>query len=421
MTYYSAVIILTWLALITLCVLAIENDRLPTEKKRVLCLTYVIVGLAALAEWLGLYYNGNPEISPWLIKSVKCADYVLTPLAGGVVLVQFESRESIRTLIYTVMAFNTGFQLISITTDWMIEISPANFYSHGQLYPVYVALYVFMLFLIAAEYLRYGLKFRKQNGLSLFSTTMIFVVGIALQEMVGGGIRTAYLGLTLGAAMLFIHNSEYAQIAADDTLKEQRFKILMSQIKPHFLYNTLGAIQELCISNPEEAAKATAKFSRYLRGNMDTLGNPDLIPFEKELEHTKLYLDLEKVRFEDSLNIEFDINETNFSVPALSLQPIAENAVRHGARGRRQSVGRVKISTHSTRSTWQIIVEDNGPGFDPKKVKINDEERSHIGITNVRERLHEMCDGDLLIDSEPGKGTKVTIVIPKYPKEDLKY
>ena len=413
MTYYSAVIILTWLALITLTVLAIENDRLTKNKKIVLCSTYMVVAFAALAEWMGIMLSGNVDYSPWLLKGVKCADYILTPLAGGVILVQFENREPTRTLIISVMVFNALFQLLSLGTDWMIRVDDQNRYSHGQLYLVYVALYVFMLVLIAIEYIRYGLSFRKQNTFSLFLTIFLIFLGIIMQEVIGGGIRTAYLALALGAAMLFIHNTEYAQIAADDRLKEQRFKILMSQIKPHFLYNTLGAIQELCTSNPEEAADATAKFSRYLRGNMDSLGNPDLIPFEKELEHTQLYLDLEKVRFEDALNIEFDITCTDFEIPALSLQPIAENAVRHGARGRRRGVGTVKISTESLPEHYAITVEDNGPGFDPKAVKTNDDERSHIGITNVRDRLHEMCGGELLIDSEPGKGTRATILIPK--------
>lgn len=413
MTYYTAVIILTWMALIILSVLALENDRITTQQKKILCLTYMAVAAAALAEWLGIMFNGNPDVSPWLIKIVKCADYILTPLAGGVILVQFGSREPVRTLILTVIFFNTGFQVASLGTDWMIKLNEQNYYSHGKLYMLYVVLYVFMLFLIAAEYLRYGYRFRKQNTLSLFLTIIMIFVGIILQEVIGGGIRTAYLGLALGAAMLFIHNSEYSQMATDDTLKEQRFRILMSQIKPHFLYNTLGAIQELCLSDPTQAMHATATFSRYLRGNMDSLSYTGLIPFEKELEHTRLYLELEKMRFEDALRIISDIRCTNFEVPPLTLQPIAENAVRHGVRGRRGGIGTVRLSTGETPDSYLVTVEDNGPGFDPSKPPKSKDGESHVGITNVRERLAEMCGGKLIIDSQPGKGTRATIVIPK--------
>ncbi len=413
MTYYTSVIIMTWIALFVLAILAIENDRLTKNKKRVLCFTYLIVGLAALAEWLGVTFNGSEAISYWTLKSIKCADYILTPLAGGIILAQFESKEPLRTIIWSVMVFNTCFQLVSLSTDWMIEINDQNYYTHGQLYMVYVTLYVFMLSLMVLEYVRYGFEFRRQNTLSLFFTFVLIAFGIIAQEVFGSGIRTAYLGLAMGAAMLFIHNSEFVQMSADDTLKEQRFKILMSQIKPHFLYNTLGAIQELCESDPKAAAKATATFSRYLRGNMDSLGNTQLIPFEKELMHTRLYLDLEKMRFEDALQVSFDIQCSDFTLPALTLQPVAENAVRHGARGKRHGTGTVNISTREFPDRYTVIVEDNGPGFDPKKIKRDDDERSHIGIVNVRERLNEMCGGRLVIESERGKGTKATIVIPK--------
>jgi LytS/YehU family sensor histidine kinase len=270
-----------------------------------------------------------------------------------------------------------------------------------------------MFTLIGMEYLAYGYRFRKQNSASLAAILCLMVLGTVFQEAVSSSLRTAYLGLTLGLAMLFIHNTEYSQLDADDRLKEQRFRILMSQIKPHFLYNTLGAIQELCMSDPHEAMLAISTFSRYLRGNMDSLSESGLIPFEKELEHTKLYLQLEKMRFEDALQIEYDIRCTEFDVPSLTLQPIAENAVRHGARGKPQPVGKVKISAEETEDKYVITIEDNGPGFNAKKQAQKDDDRSHVGIENVRERLHSMCEGKLLYDSVPGRGTKAFIIIPK--------
>ena len=414
MSYYTAVSILSWASLAVLGILVAENDRLPRKQKRVLYIAYIVVALAALAEWMGLYLNGNPDYSPWAIRVVKCADYILTPLVGGVIAMQFDSRTINSLFIGVLIEVNTVFQIVSLFTGWMIRVDSTNHYSHGPLYNAYMIMYLVLIFLVILEYFIYGQNYRRQNRVSLYASMITVIAGIMMQEMIGGGIRTAYLAITLGMALLFIHVTEFRQLESDDALQEQRFRILMSQIKPHFLYNTLGAIQAMCYTEPEEAAEATAKFSRYLRGNMDSLSNTELIPFAKELEHTRLYLDLEKMRFEDSLQIQFDIRHTDFMVPALTLQPIAENAVRHGARGKRQALGIVRISSFKDEDCSKIIVQDNGPGFDPEKVaRANEEDvESHVGIGNVRERLKTMCGGSLDFESEPGKGTVAIIEIP---------
>lgn len=411
MTYYSSIILITCLTLGILAILVLENDRLSKKEKAILFQTYGAVALAALAEWAGIYLNGNTDYPVWALKAAKCLDYIMTPLAGGMLVFRLDSRGVLQTIVEIILVVNTFFQLASVQTSWMVVVDSENHYSHGPLYAVYTGFYLTMIVLIVIEYISYGRNFRRQNRGSLYAVIVMVMVSIFLQELIGGGVRTAYIGMAIGLSLLFIHNQEFVQLAKDDSLKEQRFQILMSQIRPHFLYNTLGAIQELCDSDPQEAGKATAKFSRYLRGNMDTLGNTEPVPFGKELEHTKLYLELEKLRFESSLQIIYDIKCTDFLIPALTLQPIAENAVRHGIRGKRGGVGTVRISTLRTDEGFKILVEDNGAGFDPEKIPEADE-RSHIGITNVRERLERVCGGSLTIESEPGVGTRATILIP---------
>ena len=203
----------------------------------------------------------------------------------------------------------------------------------------------------------------------------------------------------------FVREHEQALMA------EQRIQIMLSQIKPHFLYNALGTIEELCDSDPKSAKAATVKFARYLRGNMNSLSEVNTIPFEKELEHTRLYLDLEQLRFEDALNVRFDVTCTDFYIPTLTLEPIVENAVRHGVRANPDGRGTVTVSTRETPEAWVVTVSDDGPGFDPKASET--EERTHVGLRNVRERLHSVCGGELRIESESGKGTLVTILLPK--------
>ncbi|SET65730.1 sensor histidine kinase [[Clostridium] polysaccharolyticum] len=210
---------------------------------------------------------------------------------------------------------------------------------------------------------------------------------------------------------------------ADELEKElvqSRIAVMLSQIQPHFLYNTLTSIQELCLMDPEKAHQAITWFSQFLRGNMDSLSTTELIPFEKELNHVKNYLKLEKVRFGDLLEAEYDIQVKNFKVPALCIQPIVENAVRHGI-VKQEKPGTVSIHTYEDAHGIHIIVMDNGRGmkFDKdRNIVIHDNiKKTHIGIENVRRRIKEQCSGTLDIVSEEGKGTQVKISIPRQNAE----
>lgn len=412
MNYYICEIILTWLTLIILAVLVQENNRIPQKEKKSYFLTYGVIALAALSEWLGLQFNGDPSVPLWTVKLIKCADYILTPMAGGALVAQIHHKSIFKKLIAIILAVNTVWQPIGIFTGLMITFDDQHYYHDGPLYYAYIALYFLIILLVVLEFAFFGKSFRKQNKVSLCSTFVLIIAGILIQDFSDDRYRIAYLALAIAMALMFIHNTEFSQLVTDDFLKEQQYQIMMSQIQPHFLYNTLGSIQALCELDPKAAAKATSQFSQYLRGNMDSIKQTAAVPFEKELEHTKLYLELEQLRFKSMMNVTYDIACTDFSVPVLTLQPIAENAVRHGIRGIKKSVGTVTISTKELSDRYEIIVADNGPGFDPQALPPNDG-RTHIGIKNVRDRLRHVCNGKLIIASAVGKGTSVTLAIPK--------
>ena len=211
----------------------------------------------------------------------------------------------------------------------------------------------------------------------------------------------------------FVRNHE------DDLKAQQRIQIMLSQIQPHFLYNALGAIRYLCDHDPKVAGELTDKFSRYLQGNMTALKDDGEIPFLQELEHTKIYLEIEQIRYEDALRVEYDISCTDFGLPSLTLQPIVENAVRHGARGKK-APGTVVIASREYPDHYEITVTDNGPGFDPDAPVFADDGRAHIGIPNVRARLEQVSGGTLRIRSERGKGTVAAIEIPKDREKEAK-
>ena len=154
-------------------------------------------------------------------------------------------------------------------------------------------------------------------------------------------------------------------------------------------------------------------FSNYLRSNIDTGLSKNYIIFFEEIKNVKYYLDLEKLRFGKKLNIEYDIEEMNFYLPVLTLQPIVENAVKHGV-GNKKGGGTIKISTYSDGDNIVLVVKDDGIGFEYNKSELeNDDKKSHIGISSVTERIKIMVGGTVNIKSEANVGTTVTITIPK--------
>ena len=194
-------------------------------------------------------------------------------------------------------------------------------------------------------------------------------------------------------------------------LIEMNTQIMLSQMQPHFLYNTLTTISSLCyIEGAEKAKEVVDRFSDYFRANLDSLGKEKYISFEKELHHIENYLWLESVRFEDSLRVEYDIQVSDFSLPSLSIQPLVENAVKHGIRGKKGG-GTVTITTRETETEYLVIVADDGAGYETGTLP--DDGRSHVGIENIRNRLKLLCGGSCEIESAVGKGTTATVHIPK--------
>ena len=191
-------------------------------------------------------------------------------------------------------------------------------------------------------------------------------------------------------------------------LKESRVAIMLSQIQPHFIYNTLGTIERMCLKDPKKANELVRNFSLYLRGNFSELDSVTPIRFAEELKHVEYYANIEKVRFPD-MNIEYDVETTEFVLPALSVQPLVENAIKHGLM-RLETGGTVRICSYETPTHFCVEVTDDGVGFD---TSLPIDEKKHVGLRNIRGRLKAMVDGDLILESKPGVGTKAVIMIPK--------
>lgn len=271
---------------------------------------------------------------------------------------------------------------------------------------------------------------RRQKGefirSELVCLVVIFLAGIAEavrfygdSGQVGALVRVAILIYALNLLRTSIiaplrkirENKELAR-----RLQKSRAELMASQIKPHFIYNTLNSIRALIKVDPELAQQTVYDFSTYLRSNLENVGERERIPFSDELRHIEAYLSIEKTRFEERLCVEEDIRARSFLVPPLSVQPLVENAVKHGVCARLEG-GTVTIRSREEADAYVVEVEDNGVGFDvdslEKKRGQDREDFSHIGLENIRFRIEEITGGKLEICSQMGKGTRVTVTFPK--------
>ena len=310
-----------------------------------------------------------------------------------------------------VCAVQIFFAVISPVTGSIFYVADDG-YQRGPLFIISQLVPLFCYLLFTALVIIYHKKLKRHE--IVFFLLYIFVpLGGGAAQMFIRGIAVVNIGVALALLFILVNiqfEYEIAMAKQEKELTEQRIDLMLSQIQPHFLYNSLGTIAELCRKNPEKAEKATIEFANFLRANMDSLGDREPIPFGKELSHVKNYLYLEQQRFDDRLSVEYNITTDDFFVPPLSIQPLAENAVRHGILKKKEG-GKLIISTFETEEYAVITIEDNGVGMEKAKEYPNLGDHAHIGIKNVRSRIEAMVDGSMEIESSDN-GTVITIKIP---------
>ena len=201
---------------------------------------------------------------------------------------------------------------------------------------------------------------------------------------------------------------EEKQRELQQELKDRRVSVMMSQIRTHFIFNIMTIISGLCNSDPQKADSALILFARYLRKNIAIMDRDEPIFFNQELQHLEDYVSLEKMRFGEKIKFEKKLEVTDFKLPPLTIQPLVENAIKHGLLTPGKQ-GTVYLSTKVEDGEIKIIIEDDGIGFETDALKKEDA----VGIRNVRYRVENMVGGTLELSSTVGKGTKAEIRIPQ--------
>lgn len=229
MDYYSSVVILCILSLGSLGIFVKENGRMKGPQKRLMYKTYLVILFAILAEWGAVVLNGAPTSLIGLHALFKCIDYILSPMAALLLVLQIPLKSRDIHVLQGLLGVNAILQIVSLFTGWTYGIDEQNYYYHGPLHLLYIIFYMIMIFYCAAKFFVYGNRFRRKNRASMVAIAGIIIVSILLQEAVSSDNRTICLGMVIVAAFLFIHTSEFRQIENDDNMELQK-KLLETDI-----------------------------------------------------------------------------------------------------------------------------------------------------------------------------------------------
>ena len=403
---------LTVFLIIGMMIFIISNRQVDGKTNRYFIAYIGVVCLLLIFDAWEYYLSTLPQISDWrYFATAMC--YTLRAVAITVINILLHPNKKNRVFLWLPCIVLAVFAFTDSFTHWMFYFDAENYWHIGPLrYLPHIVSGICLFILIVDTIAKQ--KETKADINRLFA----FIIVINIFAAVVGTI--AYVSFLLTGTMMVScvlyysiinkQNEKKRIIKYEQELAQSRISIMLSQIQPHFLFNSLSSISNLCEKNPMEAQKAINDFSDYLRGNLDSLKYTVPIPFPKELKHVKIYLSLEKMRFESELNVVYNIETTGFLLPTLTVQPLVENAVKYGL-GKKDGGGTVTIATREEEQFFTVTVADDGVGYDPTVTQHDG--RTHIGIDNVRTRLSAMVDGTLIIESKKGVGTIATIKIPK--------
>lgn len=403
------------LQLVGLSLVVLIDPYIRKKHKKVMLLIVVFVFSLLMQNYVGYLMDINGKM-PFARTVVSIYGYSVRPMILVLFYYIVGKQKSYR-FAWILIGLNTAIHLTALFSDVCFRIDESNHFFRGPLgFSCHIVSAVLLAYLV---YLTVKENVREWNWgtLTPFLNALLIVVSVLMDTFFSNSeYPVSYLTVAVVSSCVFyyiwlhlqfVHEHERAMMA------EQQIQIMMSQIQPHFLYNTLSTIQALCKTDPEKAFSTTEKFGTYLRQNLDSLSLPNLIPVAKELEHTRIYAEIEAIRF-PFFRMEYDTPELDFLIPALTVQPLVENAIRHGIRIRKEGV--ISIVTRKTAAYYEITVTDNGKGFDAEMTDLSD--GTHIGLKNVRERVERMCGGTLIVDSMIDRGTSVTIRIPFRARTD---
>ena len=407
-----------------LAVILPGTDRFSKRFFRYYFIVFMLCCISGLADVILSYYS-VPRFVVHLVVFIECL-LLSVPLPMLTVYLLHYCRESIRgdRLFYTVIGLWACY-VVLLAGASLFNIShyssTDNYYYRGPLYPLLLLPLIAILLLNLVGVIRRRKQLSFRSFLSFIISILPMTVALFIQMFVDifPLIDISYVLSALSMYSLILYdqierdlNNQREIARQQQEIARQRARVTVLQMRPHFIYNTMTSIYYLCEQNPKKAMEMIDNFTNYLRKNFSAIAKDGTIPFKEELEHVKVYLAIMQVRFEDELFVKFDTPHTNFRIPPLTLQPIVENSIKYGVDLESEPLY-ISVQTNETESGSEIIVIDNGPGFDETGNTADDNREPHIAIDNIRERLSLMCGGTISFSVREEGGTVVRIWIPE--------
>ncbi len=374
------------------------------RSKRIMMINTVLVLTLVIQQQAGAYFDENNMIAARIVSGVY--GYSIRPVIISLFIKIFTESKKMWILV----GLNAAVYCTAFFSELSFYYSESGNFMRGPLgYSCFVVSVILLIQLIFASVRSYR---KTMNRLSVFPfVVVILITAAAITDIfILKTYRIDLLTVVSASSCVLYYiwlHLQFVREHENDLKAEQRIRIMMSQMSPHFLFNTLAAIQSLCRTDPALAGETVQKFGVYLRQNMDTLRSDTPVPFEKELEYTKVYVDIAMLQY-PNVCLEYDIRDKDFSIPALTVQPMVENAISHGVRIREKGI--VSVIARLTDDHHEIVIKDNGKGFDAEKAFDMDD--THIGLRNVRARIEKITGGSVTVHSIVNEGTEVTICIP---------
>lgn len=379
-----------------LCHLARKISRWP----RRLCVAILAATIAATVAEMLVGAASQVQVSIPVYRALLVFQSLIAPVPTLLVFayILFCCGEDYKkNALLHILCVLSGLLALSVSLlDIVGEISPAPDYT------LQIGRWPVLFFFCSAALSVVSLiaLFRRWNKLTHAQRIMFFL-----------SFFSSRAAVILIVEFLLVYDLIRRYLSQQEENERQRTRLAVAQMRPHFIYNTLLSLYYLCAQDTEKTQRVIRDFTRYLQNNFTAIAEETPIPFEKELEHTRAYLAVEQACHEGDLFVEFDTPNTFFRLPALTLQPIVENAVKHGFVPGRLPLY-VSITTEDTGNGARIVVEDTGPGF-----LASEYSEPHMTLDNIRERLKTQCGGTLTIEPREAGGTKVMIFVPRRKDE----
>ena len=317
----------------------------------------------------------------------------------------------------TLAIVNVALFSVFVVLDFVNLFTHMFFYAEAGIYvraPAMIASQGYQFVMFAVVFLvaitNKSLNVREKTAFAIYC--FLPVVAIVLQNIFKG-YAIAYLSMIVAIEVLFFFLSVQRNLALmeeEKKTREAQIRVMFSQIQPHFIYNSLSSISTLIHLDPDRAQQALDDFTEYLRLNLSSLTSTSSIPFADELRHIETYLSLEQIRFGDRIHVEYDIQTKDFDLPPITIQPIVENAVKHGILQKLEG-GTVRLKTREEKDAYVIEVEDDGVGFSLDASQLDSSK--HFALASIQQRLSMDRKGSMTIESEIGKGSKIVVRLYK--------